>query len=70
MTLIKNFRFRQFYWTIPFILIKDFIWVGMLTFSSPKIIIKLMKSGKYIKKAFAKRKWLKKKAAEIAGGIL
>ena len=69
LTLIKNFRFRQFYWTIPFIFLKDLIWVGMLTFSSPKIIIKLMKSGKYIKKAFAKRKWLKKKAAEIDGGL-
>jgi GT2 family glycosyltransferase len=69
LTLIKNFRFQRFYWTIPFILLKDFIWVGMLTFSSPKIIINLMKSGKYFKKALAKRKWLKKKAAEMVAGI-
>lgn len=69
LTLIKNFRFRRFYWTIPFIILKDFIWVGMLTFSSPKIIISLMKSGKYFKKALAKRKRLRKKAAETAGRI-
>jgi GT2 family glycosyltransferase len=61
LTLIKNFRFRTFFWTIPFIILKDIIWVGMLTFSSPKIIIKLMKSGTYIKCALAKRKKLKEK---------
>lgn len=64
LTLIKNFRFRQFYWAIPFIIFKDIIWVGMLTFRSPKIIISLMKSGKYIKRAFAKRKRLKEKTGE------
>lgn len=64
LTLIKNFRFKQFYWTIPFIIFKDIIWVGLLTFRSPKIIINLMKSGKYIKRAFAKRKRLKEKTGE------
>lgn len=59
LTLVKNFRFKNFYWAIPFIILKDITWVGMLTFSSPKIIITLMKSGKYLKKAFLKRKILK-----------
>jgi GT2 family glycosyltransferase len=65
LTLIKNFRFNRFYWTIPFIILKDITWVGMLTFSSPKIIITLMKSGKYLKKALAKRKMLKSKIKEF-----
>jgi GT2 family glycosyltransferase len=64
LTLIKNFRFNRFYWTIPFIILKDITWVGMLTFSSPKIIITLMKSGKYFKKALARRKILKTKIKE------
>jgi len=64
LTLIKNFRFRRFYWAIPFIILKDIIWVGLLTFRSPKIIISLMKSGKYIKRAFAKRRRLKQKTGE------
>jgi GT2 family glycosyltransferase len=64
LTLIKNFRFRTFYWSLPFIILKDITWVGMLTFSSPKIIITLMKSGKYFKKALAKRKILKGKIKE------
>ena len=59
LTLIKNFRIRNFYWTIPFIILKDIIWVGLLTFNSPKIIIPLMKSGKYLKNALAKRKILR-----------
>ena len=61
LTLIKNFRFKQFYWAVPFIILKDIIWVGLLTFRSPKIIIRLMKSGTYVKKALAKRKTLKLK---------
>ena len=56
LTLIKNFRCKQNYRSIPFIFFKDIIWVTLLTFSSPKIIIALMKSGKYIKPALKKRK--------------
>lgn len=59
LTLIKNFRFKRFWWTIPFIFFKDILWVGTLTLSSPKIIIKLLKSGKYLKNAFRKRKIIK-----------
>jgi len=58
LTLIKNFRFKQNFKSIPFVFFKDIIWVNLLTFGSPKIIIPLMKSGKYIKKAFKKRKQL------------
>jgi GT2 family glycosyltransferase len=58
LTLIKNFRWQRFWWTCPFILVKDIIWVSLLTFSAPKIIIKLMKSGHLFKNAFLKRKKL------------
>jgi GT2 family glycosyltransferase len=61
LTLIKNFRFKQNINSIPFIFFKDFIWVSLLTFGSPKIIIPLMKSGKYIKKAFKKRKQVRER---------
>lgn len=59
LTLIKNFRLRRFWWSIPFILVKDLIWVGMLTLSAPKIIIKLIKSSKYIRRAYRKRRMIK-----------
>jgi GT2 family glycosyltransferase len=59
LTLIKNFRWSQFWWTIPFVVIKDIIWVGALTLSSPKIIIKIMLSSKYLRRAFKKRKLIK-----------
>lgn len=65
LTLIKNFRFKQFYWTIPFIIIKDIFWVGLLTIFSPKIIINLLKSSKLFKNALAKRRKLKDKEKEI-----
>lgn len=58
LTLIKNFRWRRFYWTLPFIFLRDIVWVGLLTFVSPKIIIPLMKSFKYCRRAYGKRKEL------------
>jgi len=61
LTLIKNFRFKQNFRSIPFVFFKDIIWVSLLTFASPKIIIPLMKSGKYIKKAFKKRKQVRER---------
>ena len=60
LTLIKNFRWKHFWWSVPVIILKDIIWVGALTLSSPKIIIKLMLSSKYLKRAFKKRKSIKK----------
>ena len=59
LTLIKNFRFKKFWWAIPFIFFKDILWVSILTLSSPKIIIKLIMSGKYLKNAIKKRKKIK-----------
>ena len=56
LTLIKNFRFSQHFKFIPFMVFKDIIWVTLLTISSPKIIIKLMRSGKNFSRAFARRK--------------
>jgi GT2 family glycosyltransferase len=61
LTLIKNFRFKQNIKSIPFVFLKDIIWVSLLTFGSPKIIIPLMKSGKYIKNAFKKRKQVRER---------
>ncbi|MCK4836857.1 MAG: glycosyltransferase family 2 protein [Candidatus Aminicenantes bacterium] len=60
LTLIKNFRWSRFWWTLPFIFIKDLIWVGSLTLSSPQIIMKLILSFKTIRKAQEKRKLIKK----------
>lgn len=60
LTLIKNFRFRHNWWSIPFVLLKDIFWTGLLTLSSPKIIIKMFMSHKYIGKAIKKRKLIKK----------
>ncbi len=61
LILIKNFRFKENHRAIPFILFKDILWIGLLTISSPKIIIKLMTSAKYVKKALAKRRMIKEK---------
>ncbi len=59
LTLIKNFRLRDFWYLIPFIILKDIVWVGMLTLSSPKIIIKLLKSGRFFRDAVRKRRIIK-----------
>ncbi len=59
LTLIKNFRFRSFWYLIPMMVIKDLVWVGLLTLSSPKIIIKLFRSGKSFKMAIRRRKVIK-----------
>ena len=66
LTLIKNFRIKQFWWSIPFILLKDLIWVTLLTISSPKIIIKLVHSIKLFKRGFLKRKLIKKKSDSMS----
>lgn len=59
LTLIKNFDFKKYWYHIPFIIVKDFLWVGMLTISSPKIIIKVIMSYKLIGSAYKKRKMIK-----------
>ncbi len=59
LTLIKNFRLRTNWHQIPMIALKDLIWVGMLTLSSPKIIIKLIGSGKLFRVALRRRKIIK-----------
>ena len=62
LTLIKNFQFRRFWWAIPGIVCKDLFWIPALTIASPKIIIRLMKSGPLFKKAFQKRKIINRHA--------
>jgi len=59
MTLIKNFRLKEDWFHIPFILIKDIVWVGMLTLSSPKIIIKFYKFPFFFRESYKKRKIIK-----------
>ncbi|MCK5057032.1 MAG: glycosyltransferase family 2 protein [Candidatus Aminicenantes bacterium] len=66
LTLIKNFRLKKNGCSLPFIFLKDFVWVTLLTISSPKIIIRLMKSGKYIKKALKKRKIIETKSKGLS----
>ncbi len=60
LTLIKNFRFKSDWFKIPFIFFKDIVWIGLLTLSSPKIIIRFWKSAKLLGGAWAKRKIIKK----------
>lgn len=55
-TLIKNFRFARFWWTLPFIFAKDLLWVCALTITAPKIIISLAGSRELFKRAFKKRR--------------
>jgi GT2 family glycosyltransferase len=56
LTLIKNFRLAQFWWTLPFIIAKDLLWVCALTIAAPKIIITLASSKDIFKRAFKKRR--------------
>jgi len=55
LTLIKNYRLAQFWWTLPFILVKDLLWVSALTISAPKIIIAMARSRDIFKRALKKR---------------
>ena len=59
LTLIKNFRLARCWWTLPFVLMKDLLWVGALTIRSPKIIIALARSGALFRRAWGKRKLIK-----------
>jgi GT2 family glycosyltransferase len=56
LTLIKNFRWRRYWWALPFVLVKDVLWVGALTIRSPEIIIALARSKDIFKRAWSKRK--------------
>ncbi len=58
LTLIKNFRWRKSWPALPFILLKDLLWVGALTIRSPKIIIALARSRGLFVKAWKKRKMI------------
>jgi GT2 family glycosyltransferase len=60
LTLIKNFRFADFPFALPFIILKDLVWTGLLTLSSPKIIIKLIRSGSLFRTALKRRRMIKK----------
>jgi len=59
LTLIKNFRLRRHWASIPFMLAKDLVWVGTLTFSFPKIIIKLLQDKACFARAREKRRLIK-----------
>lgn len=60
LTLIKNFRLSRFWWALPFIFVKDLLWVGALTIGAPKTIIALARSRAFLARAFKKRSQLKK----------
>ncbi len=59
LTLIKNFRLARSWWTLPFVILKDLLWVGALTIRSPKIIIALARSRAVFKRAWKKRTLIK-----------
>jgi len=58
LTLVKNFRWRTSWAALPFVVLKDLLWVGALTFRSPKIIIALARSRELFAKAWKKRKMI------------
>ena len=60
LSLIKNFRLARFWWTLPFIFLKDLFWVCALTITDPKIIIALIGSRDIFRRAFKKRSMIKK----------
>ena len=60
LTLIKNFRFDEFWWALPFVIGKDLLWVCALTIRSPKIIIAMIRSRSVFKRALKKRAKIKK----------
>jgi hypothetical protein len=59
LALIKNFDLKKYWFHIPVIILKDIIWVSMLTISSPKIIINILKMKKLFFRAYKKRILLK-----------
>ena len=59
LTLLKNFRWPSDWYRLPVMFLKDLVWVGMLTLSSPKIIIRLLRSGGQFKTALKRRKIIK-----------
>jgi len=59
LTLIKNFNLKKYWLHIPFIILKDIIWVIILTISSPKIIINILTMKNLCLKAYKKRILLK-----------
>jgi GT2 family glycosyltransferase len=58
LTLIKNFRWRKSWTALPFVVLKDLLWIGALTIRSPKIIIAVARSRELFKKAWKKRKMI------------
>ncbi|HSQ34789.1 MAG TPA: glycosyltransferase family 2 protein [Candidatus Binatia bacterium] len=60
LTLIKNFRLARFWWALPFILIKDLLWVCALTITAPKIIIAMPGARASFRRAFKKRRQLQR----------
>lgn len=56
LTLIKHFRWRKHWMHIPAIIIKDLVWVGLLTISTPQIIIWLIQAGPRFQRAWRKRR--------------
>ena len=59
LTLIKNYRFRRLWWTLPLVLARDLLWAGALTIRSPKTIIAVVRSRADFRRAWKKRKWIK-----------
>lgn len=59
LTLIKNFRLRRDWRSLPAIAFWDLLWIGALTIRSPKIIIALAHAGPAFRRAREKRKWLR-----------
>ncbi len=59
LTLIKNFRLRRDWPALPFLALRDLLWVGALTIRSPKTIIAVVRFRATFRRAWKKRKWIK-----------
>ncbi len=56
LCLVKNFCWRADGWRLPFILARDALWMGALTFTAPKTIIGLFRAAPLIQRAWVKRR--------------
>ncbi len=59
LTLLKNFRWRDDWRALPFMLLRDPLWVAALTLTAPANIIRLCRSGELFRRALRKRRRLR-----------
>jgi len=56
LTLIKHFHLRRHWRHLPAVFFRDLVWVGLLTITTPRTIIWLLRSGPVFRRALQKRR--------------